>query len=143
MSKEVTVSPHERNKAIIATSFRMALKWYDFFVAKKHGLFAIIPARNEDVPIHCTKGENRKRIKRHLPEEYNRRPIVETVHSVIKRKSGSFVRPRIPGQLEKEIASKIIAHNIRRILALNSSGFIFIIEVFYRAALRSFKMISI
>ncbi len=98
-----------------------------------HGLFAVIPARNEDVPIHRTKGENRKRMKRHLPEEYNRRPIVETVHSVIKRKSGSFVRSRIPKQLEKEIALKIIAYNIRRILVLNNFKFIFIIEVFYRA----------
>ncbi len=102
-------------------------------IAKGYGLFAIIPARNEDVPIHRTKGENRKRMKRHLPEEYNRRPIVETVHSVIKRKSGSFVRSRIPGQLEKEIALKIIAYNIRRILVLNGSKIIFIIEVFYTA----------
>ncbi len=74
-------------------------------------------------------------MKRHLPEEYNRRPIVETVHSVIKRKSGSFVRSRISEQLEKEIALKIIAYNIRRILMLSDSGskFIFIIEVFYTA----------
>jgi len=65
-------------------------------IAKKYGLLAIIPARNKDVPIHRTKGEHRKRMKRHLPEEYNRKPKVETVHSVIKRKSGSFVRSRIP-----------------------------------------------
>jgi len=38
-----------------------------------------------------------------LPEEYKRRPIVETAHSVIKRKSGSFVRSRIPELTEKEI----------------------------------------
>jgi len=50
------------------------------FVAKKHGLFTIIPARNKNVPIHRTKGESRKRMKRHLPEEYKRRSIVETVH---------------------------------------------------------------
>ncbi len=72
-------------------------------------------------------------MKRHLPEEYNRRPIFETVHSVIKRKSGSFVRSRIPGQFEKEMASKIIACNIRRIIMVNNSKFIFIIEDFYRA----------
>ncbi len=87
-------------------------------IAKKYGLLAIIPAGNKDVPIHRTRGENRKRMKRHLPEEYNRRPIVETVHSVIKRKSGSFVRSRIPELSEKEIAMKIIAYNIRRIVIL-------------------------
>jgi len=57
------------------------------------------------------------------------------VHSVIKRKSGSFVRSRIPELFEKEIAMKIIAYNIRRIIVLNDFGFIFIVEVFYRAFL--------
>jgi len=74
-------------------------------------------------------------MKRHLPEEYNRRPKVKTVHSVIKIKSGSFVRSRIPELSEKEIAMKIIACNIRRIVVLNDSGIIFIIEDFYRADL--------
>ncbi len=73
-------------------------------------------------------------MKRHLPEEYNRRPIVETVHSVIKRKSGSFVRSRIPEQLEKKMALNIIAYNIRRIIMVNGSKIIIcIMEDFYRA----------
>jgi len=66
-------------------------------------------------------------MKRHLPDEYKRRSIVETVHSVLKRKSGSFVRSRIPELAEKEIALKIIAYNIRRIIILNNSIFILII----------------
>jgi len=33
---------------------------------------------------------------------------------------------------EKEIALKIIAYNIRRIMILNDSIFIFIVEVYYR-----------
>ncbi len=71
-------------------------------------------------------------MKRHLPEEYNRRSIVETVHSVIKRKSGSFVRSRIPNQLEKEMALKIIEYNIRRIIMVNGSEIIiYVIEDFY------------
>ena len=104
---------------------------------KKHGLLAIIPVRNKDVPIHRTKGENRKRMKRHLPEEYKRRSIVETAHSAIKRKGGSFVRSRIPQLAEKEIALKIIAYNIKRTVILNYSIFILIIYRFstelYRA----------
>jgi len=94
---------------------------------KKCDLLAIIPVRNKDVPIYRTKGENRKRMKRHLPEEYKRRAKVESVHSAIKRKSGSFVRSRIPELTEKEIALKIIAYNIRRILIISNSIFIFII----------------
>jgi len=74
----------------------------DQVIVKKYGFLAIIPARNEDETIHRTKGGNRKRMKRHLPEGYKRRSIVETVHSAIKRKSGSFVRSRISELAEKE-----------------------------------------
>jgi len=66
-------------------------------------LLAIISARNEDEPIYQSKGENRKRMKRHLPEEHKRKSIVETVHSILKRKSGSFVRSRIPGLMKKRL----------------------------------------
>jgi len=75
----------------IINKFRIIIgdKGYDseenHVIAKKHGLLAIIPARNEDVPIYRTKSENRKRMKKYLPEEYKRRSIVETVYSVIKR----------------------------------------------------------
>jgi len=79
----------------------MTQKEENHVIAKKHGLLAIIPARNEDVPIYRTKGKNRKKMKRHLPEEYKSRSIVETVYSVLKRKSGSFVRSRIPELAEK------------------------------------------
>jgi len=40
-------------------------------IAKRYGLFAIIPARNEDIPIYCIKGENRKKMKRYLPDQKN------------------------------------------------------------------------
>ena len=107
-------------------------------IAKRYSLLSIIHVRNKDVPIYRTKGENRKRMKRHLPEEYRRRPIVETVHSVIKRKSGSFVRSRIPELTEKEIALKIIAYNIRRIIIINISMFILIIHRFSTELLQAF-----
>ncbi len=113
-SKEFKKTLENMDKEMIG-KFKIIIgdKGYDseenHIIAKEYGLVAIIPARNKDVPIHRTRGENRKRMKRHLPEEYNRRPIVETVHSVIKKKSGSFVRSRIPELSEKEIAMKIIA----------------------------------
>jgi len=66
----------------------------------------------------------------YLPKEYKRRSIVETVHSVLKRKSGSFVRSKIPEVAEKEIALKIIAYNIRRIIIINNSMFIIVIYRF-------------
>ena len=66
-------------------------------------------------------------MKRHFLEEYKRRSIVETVHSVIKRKSRSFVRSKIPEVAEYEIVLKIIAYDIRRVIIINNSMFILII----------------
>jgi len=66
-------------------------------------------------------------MRRHLPDEYKRRSIVETVHSVIKRKSGSFVRSRIPELAGKDIALKIIAYNIRRTIIISNSKFSIVI----------------
>jgi len=47
--------------------FRICDKGYDseenHVIVKRYGLFVIMPARYEDVPIYRTKGENRKRIK--------------------------------------------------------------------------------
>jgi len=101
----------------------------------KYGLFPIIPAREKDVPIYQTKGEYRKRMKKHLPEEYKRRSIVETMHSVIKRKSGSFDTSRTPELAEKEIVLKIITYNIRRAVILNNSIFIIVIIDFLQSYL--------
>ncbi len=41
-----------------------------------------------------------EKMEGHLAEEYNRRPIVEKVNCVIKRKNGSFMRSRIPSCLK-------------------------------------------
>jgi len=64
-------------------------------IAKKHALLAIILARNEDVLVYRTKGEKRED-EEAFARRLQRRLIVETVHSVLKKKSGSFVRSRIP-----------------------------------------------
>ena len=53
------------------------------------------------------------------------------MHSVIKRKSGSFVRSRTPELTEKEIVLKIIAYNIRRAIIINNSIFIIVIYRFF------------
>ncbi len=45
--------------------------------------------------------ENRKRMKRDLPKNI-KSLIVEAIHSVIKRKSKSFVKPIIHNKFEKE-----------------------------------------
>jgi len=131
-SKEFKKTLENMDREIIE-KFRIIIgdKGYDseenHVIAKRYDLQAIIPTRNKDVPIHRTKGENRKRMKKHLPEEYKRRSIVETVHSVIKRESGSFVRSRIPELAEKEIALKIIVYNIKRTIIISNSMFVFVI----------------
>ncbi len=70
-------------------------------------------------------------MRRHLSEEYKRRSIVETVHSVIKK--WGICKIINDKEFEKEIGLKIIAYNIRRIVIIKNSRLIFIIEVFHRA----------
>jgi len=65
--------------------------------------FTIISAENED-----TSEREKRRGKRHLPEEFKRTSIVK-LSIIIERKSESFVRSRSPKLAEKEIALKIIA----------------------------------
>ncbi len=128
----------------IIGKFRIIIgnKGYDseenHIIAKKYCLLAIIPARKKDVLTHRTKVENKKKMKRHLSEKYNKRPIVETVNLRIKRKSKSFVKLETLGEFEKENIMKIIGYNIRRILVLNDSQVIFILEVFYRYSSKNF-----
>ena len=145
-SKEFKKTLENMDKELVS-KFKLIIgdKGYDseenHVIAKRYDLHAIIPARNKDVPIYRTKGENRKRMKRHLQEEYRRRPIVETVHSVLKRKSGSYVRSRIPELAEKEIALKIIAYNIRRTIIISNSKFILIIFRFSTELVKSISFI--
>ena len=76
---------------------------------------SIIPARNQDVPVHRTKGWYRKKMKRHFDKEkYNQRNKVETANSVIKRLMGDSIRSRKVRTQNREMEFKMLAYNAHR-----------------------------
>ncbi|MCL4379218.1 MAG: IS5 family transposase [Candidatus Marsarchaeota archaeon] len=82
--------------------------------AHKIGVDSIIPLRR-DVPVLKTKGRYGKRLRRYFPQErYNRRPIVETVNSVEKRKFGDDLRSRLLKTQRREMKVVDVVYNIHR-----------------------------
>jgi len=57
-------------------------------------------------------------MKRKLHEEYRERVKVETVHSVIQRKSGDFLRSMNKINSRKEEIMKFLVYNITRMIRI-------------------------
>lgn len=119
-SKEFKKTLKKKDKELVS-KFRLLIGYNleeNYIIPKKYDLLAIIPERKEEVPIFRTEEDNTKRTKRHLLKVYERRSIVETIHSITKRKSNLFIGSRIKELVEKEIVLKTIAYNIRRVIIL-------------------------
>jgi hypothetical protein len=96
---------------------------------------AIIPARNKEVPIHRTRGQYRKKMKRHFPEkDFKKRKRNETVNSVVKRLMGEEVLSVKWWMQDKELLLRFIAYNAYRI------SIIFLFIEILRGFLRDFHI---
>lgn len=80
------------------------------------GMDCIIPPRNEDVPVHRTKGMYRKKMKRgYSKKKYHQRSKVETVNFVVKKMCGAVVHARKWCMQVKEMLFKLLAYNLYRL----------------------------
>jgi hypothetical protein len=94
------------------------------------GARAVMSLRWGGTPRIWIKGQyRRKQLKDFVTEAYHQRAIVETVHSVEKRKMGDIVLARGACQQHKELIFRGFAYNAGRLEAI----FLSIIEGFYRA----------
>lgn len=84
-----------------------------------------IRVKNKDVPIHRTKGEYRKKVKRRMLRA-NYRSKQETIFSSLKRIEGSTIRSIKVSMQNKEMLFKEIAYNAGRLI-----NFFFSVEHFY------------
>jgi transposase len=113
----------------------IADKGYDSASNRKHclahGIKPVIPARQ----YARTRAQNRepsKRYKQQLDKQtYNRRALIESVNSAIKRTLGSYVCSRRADNQQKTVTLKAIAYNIEHIgrtikiwLFINRQGFL-------------------
>lgn len=84
------------------------------------GAHSIIPPRNQDVPVHRTRGQYRKEMKKGYDKKtYNQRAKTETVFSVVKRKMGENIYSKKVGTQNREIELRYIAYNARRTVQLD------------------------
>ncbi len=60
-------------------------------------------------------------MKRKLPDEYRERAKVETVHSVIRRRFGDFLRLMDKINSRKEEIIKFLVYNITRIVKITKN----------------------
>ncbi len=80
---------------------------------------SIIPARNEDAPARRTKGKYRKEMKRGYDRKiHNRRVLVETVNSVVKRRFGECIYSRKVRTQNRELKLRYLAYNADRYVKL-------------------------
>src|SRR3989344_9614576 len=89
------------------------------FIRETMEVLSIIPARNEDVPIHRTHGQYRKKMKRGYSRKYyfmgNKN---ETVNSVVKRKFGDSTLAMTWRNQNKEILFRLIFYAARRFTSI-------------------------
>ena len=85
-------------------------------LAEKHGAKFIAPLRNQNIPIRRRKGKNRKKLAKEFPQIlYNKRSVIESVFSVIKRKFGNMLYSKKYKSQKNEILFRTVAYNIDRL----------------------------
>ncbi len=88
-------------------------------VMESLGAEFIAPLRNKNVPVHRTKGEHRKKLKRYFPKKkYHQRSKKETVWSVVKDKYGKVIRSVVFHTQKIEILMRFLAYNLDRLIIL-------------------------
>ena len=96
------------------------------FIREFMEAMSIIPARNENVPIHRTSGRYRKQMKRgYSKKKYHQRSKNETVNSVVKRKWGDGTLALNWRNQNKEILFRLIFYAARRFISI----FLFCISI--------------
>jgi hypothetical protein len=89
------------------------------FIREVMNAISIIPARNEDKPIHRTRGRYRKLMKKgYSKKTYPQRSKNETVNSVVKRKWGDGTLALSWRAQNKEIIFRLIFYAARRFISI-------------------------
>jgi len=100
------------NKTVVAdTEFDAEERFHEIII--QFGGKGVAPLRHKKIPIWRTKGARRKELRRKWPgRSYHRRPMAETLNSMIKRGMSAFLRGRTVWQQARHFYAKCFAHNI-------------------------------
>ena len=76
---------------------------------------SIVPLRNNEVPVHRTRGRHRKLLKRKgIPKKFRLRVAAEANNSAVKRRFSSVLRGRTFHQQARDLYGKYLAYNLSR-----------------------------
>lgn len=101
-----------QNKTVVAdTEFDAQERFHDIII--QFGGKGVAPLRHKNIPIWRTKGSRRKELRRKWPgRSYHRRPMAETLNSMIKRGMSAFLRGNTVWQQQRHFYGKCLAHNL-------------------------------
>ena len=106
-------------------------EWFHELCRERLGATALIPVRmkKDEREKKCTRTKGIRRCsmkwKLKMPENaarYRKRSSIECINSVIKRLFGDSVKARTEETIGNELLSRVIAHNIERIVKLELEG---------------------
>lgn len=109
--KEIA-GPWMRKKTVVAdTEFDAEERFHEIILS--FGGKGIAPLRHKGIPIWRTKGSRRKELRRKWPgRSYHRRPLAETLNSMLKRGMSAHLRGRTVWQQARHFYAKCFAHNM-------------------------------
>ena len=101
-----------KNKTIVAdTEFDAEERFHEVVI--KFGGKGVAPLRHKNIPVWRTKGLRRKQLRRNWPgRSYHRRPMAETINSMLKRGMSDTLRGRTVWQQARHFYAKCFAHNM-------------------------------
>lgn len=101
-----------KNKTIVAdTEFDAEKRFHEIVI--KFGGKGVAPLRHKNIPLWRTKGSRRKKLRRNWQgRSYHRRPMAETINSMLKRGMSDTLRGRTVWQQARHFYAKCFAHNM-------------------------------
>lgn len=104
--------PWMKNKTIAAdTEFDAEERFHQ--IVFSFGGKGVAPLRHKNIPIWRTHGSRRKQLRRRWPgRSYHRRPMAETINSMLKRGMSDHLRGRTVWQQARHFYAKCFAHNM-------------------------------
>ena len=101
-----------KNKTIVAdTEFDAEERFHEVII--EFGGKGVAPLRHKGIPIWRTNGSRRKELRRKWPgRSYHRRPMAETLNSMLKRGMSAYLRGRTVWQQARHFYGKCLAHNL-------------------------------
>jgi hypothetical protein len=104
--------PWMKGKTVVAdTEFDAEDRFHQQVIA--FGAIGVAPLRHKNIPVWRTNGSRRKQLRRKWPgRSYHRRPMAETLNSMIKRGMSAYLRGRTVWQQARHFYGKCLAHNL-------------------------------